>query len=626
MDTRLLRLYSDELTHLREMGTEFAQDFPKIAARLGLEGMEVADPYVERLLEGFAFLSARIQLKLDAEQPRLIAHLLESLYPNFLAPMPSMLVARLTVDVNDPNLAKGHVIPRDSDVQSELPRGQDTRCEFRTAHAVTLWPVEITAVQYFSYAPDLPLARLRPAQGMKGGLRIKLKTGGGLKFHQLKNMDRLAFYLSAPDDVAFRLHELLLASSLGTWVSAPPAQAAAQWRDSAESLRALGFDDEHALLPESMRSFSGHRLLQEVAALPQRLLFFEVTDLGARWAHVQADEAEIVILFSRADAALEALVDAKSLALHCTPAINLFPKRLDRIVLGPESWEFHAVPDRTKPMDFEVHSLQSVVGHGAGREPPRSFAPLYATHATAAGEEQAFFTVRREPRRKSERQQLQGSRSAYLGDEVFISLVDGLHGPYREDIRQLAVSAWVTNRDLPTLLPLAGRGNTAWKLDTPGPVSGVEVLRGPTRPTTRRPVGDLGWRLVSQLALNHVALSGDSGPEVAAALRTTLGLYGPPEDASWARQVGGVRSLEAQRVVRRLPFDGPLTFGTGVALTLELDDLAYQGMSAYLLASVLERFFSRHAAINSFTQMTLRTAQRGVVAVWPPRVGLREAL
>ena len=219
-----------------------------------------------------------IQLKLDAEQPRLIAHLLESLYPNFLAPMPSMLVARLTVDVNDPNLAKGHAIPRDSDVQSELPRGQDTSCEFRTAHAVTLWPVEITAVQYFSYAPDLPLARLRPAQGMKGGLRIKLKTGGGLKFLQLANMDRLAFYLSAPDDVAFRLHELLLASALGTWVSAAPAQAAAQWRDSAESLRAVGFDDEHALLPESMRSFSGHRLLQEVAALPQRLLFFEVTE------------------------------------------------------------------------------------------------------------------------------------------------------------------------------------------------------------------------------------------------------------------------------------------------------------------------------------------------------------
>ena len=96
MDARLLRLYSDELTHLREVGAEFAQEFPKIAGRLGLEGMEVADPYVERLLEGFAFMAARVQLKLDAEQPRLIAHLLESLYPNFLSVVPSMLVARLT--------------------------------------------------------------------------------------------------------------------------------------------------------------------------------------------------------------------------------------------------------------------------------------------------------------------------------------------------------------------------------------------------------------------------------------------------------------------------------------------------------------------------------------------------
>ncbi len=625
MDARLLRLYSDELTHLREVGAEFAREFPKIAARLGLEGMEVADPYVERLLEGFAFLTARVQLKLDAEQPRLIAHLLESLYPNFLAPVPSMLVARLAIDPTDPNLVKGHVVPRGSALQSELPRGQDTRCEYRTAHAVTLWPVEIASAQYFTYAPDLPLARLGPAQGMKGGLRIKLRAGGGLTFAQLR-MDTLAFHLSAPDDIAFRLHELVLGAGLGTWVSVEPGRAAAQWRDADCSVRPLGFDADEALLPESLRSFSGHRLLQEVAALPHRLLFFEVGDLAARLAQANSDEVEIVIAFTRGDAALESLVDAKSVALHCTPAINLFQKRLDRIVLGPGSWEFHAVPDRTRPMDYEVHSLQGVVGHGAGREPPRNFAPLYATGHEATGDSQAFYTVRREPRRKSERQQLQGSRSAYLGEEIFISLVDGRHGPYRDEIRQLAVSAWVTNRDLPTLLPLAGNGNAPWKLDSPGPVAHVEVLRGPSRPSSRRPVGDLGWRLVSQLALNHVALSGESPQEAAAALRTTLGLYGPPEDAAWSRQVGGVRSLEAKPVVRRLPFDGPLTFGTGIQITLELDDLAYQGVSAFLLASVLERFFSRHAAINSFTQMTLRTAQRGVVAQWSPRIGLRETV
>lgn len=95
MDPSLLRLYSDELTHLREVGAEFAQDFPKIAARLSMDGVEVTDPYVERLLEGFAFMAARVQLKIEAEHPRLIQHLLETVYPGFLSPVPSMLVARM---------------------------------------------------------------------------------------------------------------------------------------------------------------------------------------------------------------------------------------------------------------------------------------------------------------------------------------------------------------------------------------------------------------------------------------------------------------------------------------------------------------------------------------------------
>src|SRR5437868_3558605 len=194
MDPRLLRLYNDELTHLREVGGEFAREFPKIAARLGMEGMEVTDPYVERLLEGFAFLAARVQLKIDAEQPRLIAHLLEATYPNFLAPMPSMMVARLRVDPADPNLVKGFALPRGSAVTSELARGQDTHCEFRTAHQVTLWPIELVSAQYFNYAADLPMARLPQAHGTRGGLRIRLRCGGGVLFNQL-GMDRLAFYI-----------------------------------------------------------------------------------------------------------------------------------------------------------------------------------------------------------------------------------------------------------------------------------------------------------------------------------------------------------------------------------------------------------------------------------------------
>ena len=639
MDPRLLRLYSDELTHLREVGGEFAHAFPKIASRLSMEGVEVTDPYVERLMEGFAFMAAHVQLKIEAEQPRLIAQLLEASYPNFLAPVPSMLVARFDVDTLDPNLVRGHAVPRGSAITSELARGQETHCEFRTAHAVTLWPIELLAVQYFTHAPDLPLARLPQAQGTQGGLRIRLRTGGGLGFHQL-GLDRLAFYISAPDEVALRLHELLHGATTGTLVSTGRPGALPAWRGP-ESLQPLGFAADEALLPESLRAFSGYRLLQEAAAMPQRLLFFEIGGLAARLANVTGDEVELIVLLRRGDAPLEALVDRASLALHCAPAINLFKKRLDRIQLGPGAWEYHVVPDRTRPMDFEVHSLESVTGYGNGAVAQQRFEPLYATQQAAGGgdapETHGFYTLRREPRLRSQRQTQQGARSAYIGEEVYLALVDPRHAPYREDIRQLSVAAWVSNRDLPLLLPQGGHSAHGthgsakdepplWRLDAAGPVRRVDVLRGPTRPVTRRPVGELGWQLVSHLSLNHLSLVGASPADAAAALRTTLRLYAPPEDVAWARQVAGVQTVQVQPIVRRLPFKGPMSFGSGIEIVLELDELAYQGTSAFLFASVLERFFARHAAINSFTQLVLRTPQRGEIMRWAPRTGLREVV
>ena len=623
MDPQVTRLYQDELSYLRELGAEFAREHPKIAARLGMDGMEVADPYVERLLEGFAFLTARVQRKLDAEHPQLIAQLLDSMYPNFLAPVPSMMVARLTVDVNDPNLARGYTVPRGTALQSALARGQETLCEFRSAMAVTLWPLQITQVQYFSHAPDLGLAHLPAARPAKGGLRIRLRAGEGLTFDQL-GLERLALHISAPDDVAFRLHELVLGTALGSLVGdASGSPIGARWRGD-DSIQPLGYAADEALLPESLRSFSGHRLMQELSALPQRLLFFEITDLAPRLAAVRRSEVDLVLLFARGDPALEALVDSGSLALHCTPAINLFRKRLDRVVLGPGGWHYHVVPDRSRPMDFEIHSIESVIGHGSGNEGPREFKPLYSSHHEPPTQGHGYYTVQRAPRAPSERQRQQGARvPSYLGEEVFISLADPDHGPYRETLRQLSVNAWVTNRDLPALLPqgLSG-GDRAWQLDAPGPVSAVHCLRGPTRPISRQPVGEIGWQLVTLLTQNHLAL-GDDTHANAQAVREMLRLWGPPNDLAWSHQADGVRALHARTAVRRLPFAGPLSFGSGVELVLEVDEQGFQGASAFMLASTLERHFTRHAAINSFVQLTLKSMQRGVVKAWPPRIGGR---
>jgi type VI secretion system protein ImpG len=626
MDPRLLQYYNLELQHLRETGAEFAQQFPKIAARLGMHGLEVADPYVERLLEGVAFLAARVQLKIDAEFPRFTQALLEIVYPHYLAPTPSMLVAQLKPDANDPNLAGGPTVPRGSTLSSVLAGDDATACEFRTAHNVTLWPVEIGSASYFSFAPDLPLNTLPVAQQrIKGGLRIRLKTTAGVKFKETA-IDRLCFYLTGRDDVANKLYELCLATPLGTLVL--PGKGAKRWHEflPAASVQPVGFSDDEALLPVTLRSFQGYRLLQEFFSFPPRFRFFELTGLARALKRVDGDQAELVILLGRGEATLESVVDASNLALFCTPAVNLFHKRADRIHVGDSAHEYHVVADRTRPLDFEIYQVTNVVGHGIATESEQEFLPFYSAYSSDLDHQQtAYYTTRREPRLISATARRRGSRSSYVGTEVFLTLVDAAQAPFSGDLRQLSIQALCTNRDLVLQMPM-GIGTTDLSLDVAAPVASIRVLSGPSRPYGPLADGAVSWRAVSHLSLNYLSLVQSTPEEGAAALRDLLELYAASADVSARRQIEGIRSVRIGRVVRRLRAPGPLAFGRGLEIILQIDELAFEGGSAYLFGAVLDRYFARHVSINAFTETVLRSEGRGEINRWGMQWGARPTL
>lgn len=621
MDPRLLRYYNQELAHLREMGAEFAAQFPKIAARLGMDGIAVTDPYVERLLEGVGFLAARVQLKLDAEFPRFSQRLLEIVYPNYLAPTPAMLVAQFQPDLADANLAAGVTIARGSSMRSQLGKGDMTACEFRTAHDVTLWPIEISHAEYFTSAPDLPMATLPVGARVKGGLRLRLKTAPGVKFNQLA-LDRLRLFLSGEDEVAYRLHELVGSACLGAAVA--PMTRPGPWRQylAAQQVRCVGYGDDEALLPVGLRNFQGYRLIQEYFALPQRFRFFEVSGLRQAVAKHDASELELVVLFQRGDPALERVVDAGNLALFCTPAVNLFPKRTDRIHLEESNHEYHVVADRTRPMDFEVYEVTGVTGFGVGQDSEQPFLPLYAAHHEENESHDAYYTLNREPRLMSVAQKAGGARSSYIGSEVYISIVDPNEAPFRSDLRQLAVTTLCTNRDLPLSMPL-GLGKTDFMLDAAAPVVSIRSVKGPSRPYSPLAEGAIAWQLISHLSFNYLSLLDASQQEGAAALREVLDLYATNTDAGMRKQIEGVRSVRVTPVVRRLPMPGPIAFGRGLEVTLELDELAFQGGSAFLFASVMEQFFARYVSVNSFAETVMVSGERGEIMRWRARCGNR---
>ena len=624
MDPRLLRYYNEELRHLREMGAEFAQQFPKIAARLGLEGLEVTDPYVERLLEGFAFLAGRVQLKIDAEFPRFTQRLLEILYPQFLTPTPAMLIAQFHPDLNDPSLAKGLTLARGNVMHGQPGKAGTTACEFRTAQALTLWPLTLTQAEYFTHAADLPMAALPEWRKYRSGLRLRLRTTAGLDFSQLSLQD-LRLHCAGLDEVAYRLHELLGGHTLGVLVL--PSRRPAAWHEALDGdcVDLVGFDDDQALLPETLQGLEGYRLLQEYFAFPQRYLFVDLAGVGDALRRNGGDEVDIVILFTRLDSALLQSVDASSLALHCVPAINLLERRCDRIHVANDTSDFHIVPDRTRPMDFEVHTVTEVVGFGTGVQAEWRFLPFYNAFHTEQQGHNAYYACQREPRLMSQLQQRDGPRTAYIGTEVYLSVVDAQEAPYPDELRQIGVRALCTNRDLPVLMPVGNPKGDLTLAET-APVKNVQVIKGPSRPMSAMRESKLNWKLINQLSLNHLSLTDTNAEQGAAALRQILHLYAPAGDAGAQRQIDGLRSVRMQPVVRRLPMPGPITFGRGVAITVEVDDLSFEGASAFLLGCVLERFFARHVSLNGFTQVRLHSANRGDILNGRPRCGTRPIL
>lgn len=632
MNPRLLHHYRRELQHVRESGSEFAREFPKIAGRLGIETLDCADPYVERLLEGFAFVAARTQLKLESSRGALARHLLETVYPTALAPLPSMLIAEVEPSLEEGSLAQGFVLDRSTRLRGPRVDGQSD-CVFLTARALTLWPIRITAVTPLPTSAAIEARGVRVGRDIRSGLAIEFETSGGLKFSELP-LDELALHLHGADGAGGILYEQVFAHCRDLTLAADGREL----RSPRGPLRLerQGFDDDEALLPVRDRQFQGERLLQEYFALPARFRFARIEGLRAPLAGCPGKHVTLVLQFDNVLGELAETCSTANIRLNCVPAINLFSKSADRIRLDAGALHCHVVPDRTRPIDYEVHSVDAVTGYGATPNERRSFAPLFgvpdAASRDAVAGATAYYSLEREPRLVSSRRRRDGGRSSYVGSEVFVSIVDGNSAPYDASLRQLGVELLCTNRDLPLHLPL-GAGASDFTLEIGAPVRRIGCLAGPTPPRPSRAGSDDVWRLVSALSLNHLSiddgmLAGGSGhaarsQDGAALLQRMLELRTGSDDSSARRQLEGIVAVASERVVRQRRHGGRVDLAHGLEITLSTDETAFEGGGVYLLGAVLERYFARYASINSFTETVLTSLQRQEIARWPVRLGNR---
>jgi type VI secretion system protein ImpG len=628
MDRRLLAHYNRELAHLRETAAEFAREFPKIAGRLALdrEAKEVCpDPFVERLIEGFAFLAARIQVKLDAEFPEFTHGLLETIYPHYLCPTPSMTVVQFEPIFHDTSLPAGFPIPRGTALRSPLGRGQRTPCEYRTAHPVTLWPLRIAEVSY--HTRELLQFNLPPGLSARAVLRIRLEGTSGIDFSKLP-IDILPLFLRGADDLPDALYEQIFRNAIGVVAVKPKGiPVPEQFSPAKFSIRPLWLDSEHALLPETSRSFSGYRLLREYFAFRQRFLFFELGSLRPLLRYCSGRELDLLVLLKDQDLRLENRVETNSIALFCSPAINLFERRLDRIPLDHRHHEYQVIPDKTRPFDFEVFEIRSVTGYGAQTGEEQVFLPFYLTRErlsenSASEQLRGFYTTRRAERYLTAKERQFGRAHSYIGSDLFLSLVDPAAAPYKSELQQLGVTALCTNRHLP-LEFVVSQGRSDFTTEINAPVDAIRSVSGPTPPQPALAQGAEAWRLISHLSLNYLSLKDSENGEGANALREILQLYIDRSDRLAQKLVEGVISTAVQPIVRRLETPGPITFVRGMEVTVELDELAFEGVGTFVFGAVLAEFLRRYVSINSFTETVIRTRQRREIMRWPAHPGQR---
>ena len=610
MSDELLPYYERELSFIRGSSGRFAEAHPKIAERLrlGKDGQS-ADPHVERMIQAFAYLTARVRCKLEDDFPEITESLLGVLYPHYQAPIPSMSVVQFDLDPAQNQLTTGHVVPRLTELQTDPVHGD--ACLFRTCYPVTLWPVGLSQAT-LGQAP-LTAPRTIHSPRTLSVLRLVLNSRDEAPPLEKLALRSLRFFLNGLPQHVFRLYELILNNTLGVALATSP-QDDAPVLLGRNCLRPVGFERDEGMFPDTARSFPGYRLLTEFFTFPQKFLFFDLVGLDPRALARAGRRLEVFLYLNQADTDLEANVSADTFRLGCAPVVNLYPRRAEAIELTHTDYEYRVVPDVRRPLAHEVYSIDRVVATSPDGEAAEFF-PFYSVkHGRAGRAARAFWHA---ARREAE----QGQDAGDPGTEVFLSLVDLAFEPAAPAGWTLDVTTTCLNRDLPHQLPFGG-GQPRLQFSEGGAlVSGITCLTPPTR--TLRPAARHGalWRLISHLSLNHLSL-GDGARDQAEALREILKLYDFADSAETRKMLDGVLSVRTRRDVGR-PAGAPAgVLCRGVEVAVHFDETCFSGNGLFLFASVLERFLALYCTVNSFTRMIATVEGReGELRRWQPRVG-----
>lgn len=630
--------YNRELAVLYERSAEFAKEYPGIADRLGGLIRENLDPAVAGLLEGTAFMAARVQLKMEEEFRTFTSELLNQVFPDALAPTPSVMLVQGNPPFENKDLVEGlHFQAGDYLDARFVDSDQRVSCRFQLCAPLSIWPLTISkAIYHPSPAPFLAAGESEVAPGTKGGLQMTIlraqnagsDTPGG-PIADI-NVDTLPVYL---------LSDLPDAAALYEQVFCDVKRASLRYLDkngdpvfvrlNPASIEQVGFDEDEQLFPRNARLFQGFARLREAFVFPRKMLGFRLTGLSPILKSIDAPEVQLILEFGHVNKSLASRVDATHFGLHCAPAVNLFEETASQIRLDEKRTEYVVTPDSSPLTHYEIHQVTAVHAYYPGMSSKVDVYPLYALPQGNLKPRQAlYYTTRMKPRRATTKERRFGSNQRYRGTETYLSLYEPTTSG--DPAQRLQVRTICSNRHLPEYLPIAQSKDDFHMCDDVS-VS-LACVGGPTPPRAamteiekdaahRATAGDNYWRLISYLSLSQFAIDGNDAVAAADTLREMLSLFADISDSITEAQLQGLKTVTTRPIVRSILRGGSYHAARGIEIKITFDEAAFEGSGIIVLGAVLDRFLAEYAAINSFTQTIIASEDRGDIVTWPPRTG-----
>ncbi|NOY73164.1 MAG: type VI secretion system baseplate subunit TssF [Gammaproteobacteria bacterium] len=604
MDDVLLSYYNRELAYIRRLGADFAEQHPKIAGRLRLDKDVVEDPHVSRLIESFAFLTARIRHTIDDSFPELTEALMGLLYPDYHAPLPSMSIVQFRALDDVP---KTSIVTRGRLLGTELTsRG---RCYYRSCYDTQVLPIHADAAQFSNYpvkAPKLPANRNTTAVS-QAVLKVSIHPFTGTSLNDIEASE-LRFYINAQPQIAFRLHEYLLNHVTGIAFARHPGDPDVEFFPGT-LLTACGLDDLEAAIEFDGRTSTAHRLLAEYFAFPEKFLFVKLAGMNTFWDKFK-DGFNLYIYFDQTHAELVQGVDSDTLMLGCSPVVNLFNEPIESIQASDVGIETKLRVSNTHTHCADIHSVKQVYANNSDGE-RITLKPFYGAHQHRNSDDsRIYWHLRRE------NSQWYGGAVSH-GTDTYIAFVD-------ENFKALTPdSHWIinadvlcTNRDLPNKLPF-GPDQPRMDFMEGGAGLRIKCLTAPSATIQPKLDEATRWQLVTQLSLQNFM-----GEEGLLILKETLQLYDFQKTRESRSIVEGITGMNTQITTARLLQQGRSAICQGTHITIEFDESYYSGSGLYLFSVLLSEFFSQFCTINSFTELTIQIKQRpGSPINWPPRNG-----